>query len=170
MERECRARLVILKAFFRYWLPILVWMTLIFIGSSDVLSAEHTSRFIEPLLRWLRPGISPATIAKVHLLVRKAGHVSEYAVLAVLVYRALVHTLLAGRAFASAALVLATCALYAASDEFHQSFVPSRTASPRDVMIDISGAFLAVCLYAVFGIGRTATNEAAVSSPGPERI
>ncbi|MBV9010062.1 MAG: VanZ family protein [Verrucomicrobia bacterium] len=158
-----------LKAFFRYWLPILVWMTLIFIGSSDVLSAEHTSRVIEPLLRWLWPGISPAAIVKMHFLLRKAGHVSEYAVLAVLVYRAVVNTLLFRRPFASAALVLGTCAIYAASDEFHQSFVPSRTASVRDVMIDVSGALLAVCLYSVVALGRTVPNEALRTS-GPERI
>jgi VanZ family protein len=47
----------------------------------------------------------------------------------------------------SAGLVLLSCAAYAASDEFHQSFVPSRTASLRDVTIDLCGATLAVLLY-----------------------
>ena len=137
-------------------------MALIFIGSTDILSAEHTSRIIGPLLRWLRPGISPMTIAKIHVLVRKAGHVSEYAVLAALFYRAVANTLLQGRAFASAVLVLIACATYAASDEFHQSFIPSRTASVRDVAIDFCGALLAVCIYAAFSQVRPAATNAAV--------
>ena len=78
---------------------------------------------------------------------RKLAHVSEYAILAVLLYRAFVHTALKGRRALSAGLVLLLCAAYAATDEFHQSFVPSRTASLRDVMIDICGAMLAVILY-----------------------
>jgi VanZ family protein len=78
---------------------------------------------------------------------RKLAHVSEYAVLAVLLYRAFVHTALKDRRALSAGLVLLLCAAYAATDEFHQAFVPSRTASLRDVMIDICGATLAVILY-----------------------
>jgi VanZ family protein len=152
-----------LKAFLRYWLPIFVWMTLIFMGSTDLLSAEHTSRIIEPFLRWLHPGVSPETVARAQFFIRKAGHVSEYAVLAALFYRALVNTLCAGRAFMAAVVVLLACAAYAATDEFHQSFVPSRTASARDVAIDISGALVAVCLYSIFCLGRQVTTPSAVA-------
>ena len=136
-----------MKAFLRYWLPILLWMALIFAGSTDLMSAEHTSRIIVPLLRWLIPTVSPLTLVRVEFFLRKAAHVSEYAVLAVLLYRALVHTLFHSRRALSAWLVLLSCAAYAATDEFHQSFVPSRTASLRDVMIDVCGATLAVLLY-----------------------
>ncbi len=101
------------------------------------MSAEHTSRIIGPLLHWLFPTISPLTVLRVQFFMRKLAHVSEYAVLAVLLYRAFVHTTLKGRRALSAGLVLLLCAAYAATDEFHQSFVPSRTASLRDVMIDI---------------------------------
>ena len=111
------------------------------------MSVEHTSRFIGPFLRWFDPTISPFTILRVQFFMRKLAHVSEYAVLAVLLYRAFVHTALKGRRALSAGLVLLLCAAYAATDEFHQSFVPSRTASVRDVMIDICGATLAVMLY-----------------------
>jgi len=122
-------------------------MTIIFAGSTDLMSAEHTSRIIVPLLRWLFPTITPLTLVRLEFFIRKAGHVSEYAVLAVLLYRAFVHTVFQSRRALSAGLVLSLCAAYAASDEFHQSFVPSRTASLRDVMIDICGATLAVLLY-----------------------
>ena len=122
-------------------------MAIIFAGSTDLMSAEHTSRIIGPLLRWFVPTISPPTLIRVEFFLRKAAHVSEYAVLAVLLYRAFVHTVFQSRRALSAGLVLLSCAAYAASDEFHQSFVPSRTASLRDVMIDLCGATLAVLLY-----------------------
>jgi len=136
-----------LKAFFAYWLPVFAWLALIFIGSTDLMSAEHTSRIIAPLLRWLHPTISPLTLARVQFFLRKAAHVTEYAVLAMLLYRAFAHTVFKTRRALAAALVLLLCAAYAATDEFHQSFVPSRTASGRDVIIDICGATLAILLY-----------------------
>jgi len=122
-------------------------MAFIFAGSTDLMSAEHTSRIIVPLFRWFFPTITPHTLLRVEFLLRKAAHVTEYAVLAVLLYRAFVHTVFQSRRALSAGLVLLSCAAYAASDELHQSFVPSRTASLRDVMIDVCGATLAVLLY-----------------------
>ena len=122
-------------------------MAIIFAGSTDLMSAEHTSRIIVPLLRWFVPTISPLTVVRLEFFLRKAAHVSEYAVLAVLLYRAFVHTVFQSRRVLSAGIVLLSCAAYAASDEFHQSFVPSRTASLRDVMIDLCGAMLAVLVY-----------------------
>ena len=122
-------------------------MAIIFAGSTDLMSAEHTSRIIVPLLRWFVPTISPLTLVRLEFFLRKAAHVSEYAVLAVLLYRAFVHTIFQSRRVLSAGIVLLSCAAYAASDEFHQSFVPSRTASLRDVMIDLCGAMLAVLVY-----------------------
>ena len=122
-------------------------MAIIFAGSTDLMSAEHTSRIIVPLLRWFFPTISPITLVRAEFFLRKAAHVSEYAVLAVLLYRAFVHTVFQSRRALSTALVLLSCAAYAASDEFHQSFVPSRTATLRDVLIDLCGATLAVLLY-----------------------
>jgi len=122
-------------------------MAIIFAGSTDLMSAEHTSRIIVPLLRCFFPTISPLTLVRVEFFLRKAAHVSEYAMLAVLLYRAFVHTVFQSRRALSAGLVLLSCTAYAASDEFHQSFVPSRTSSLRDVMIDVCGATLAVLLY-----------------------
>jgi VanZ family protein len=143
------------KAFLRYWLPIILWMAFIFAGSTDLMSPEHTSRIIVPFLRWLIPTISPITLIRALFFIRKAAHVCEYAVLAVLFYRAFVHTVLQSRRALSAGLVLLSCAAYAASDEFHQSFVPSRTSSLRDVMIDLSGATLAVLIYWSIATRRT---------------
>lgn len=131
-------------------MPALAWMILIFAGSSDVLSAEHTSRFIVPFLLWLRPTISFQTIETIHLIVRKLGHVTEYAILAVLLWRALRGSFAALGLRTISVWTFAIAATFAASDEFHQSFVPSRTPAIHDVMIDCVGALLAILLCLMF--------------------
>jgi VanZ family protein len=131
--------------FLKFWLPVLAWMIFIFIGSTDLLSTEHTSRFIGPFLRWWSPDVSDATIASIQLVVRKCAHLTEYAILAALIYRAL-------RVHRDRVLVLAflLAAIYAVLDEFHQSFVASRTASPWDVLIDCIGALIGLALFSFF--------------------
>ncbi len=131
----------------RRWLPVLFWAGLIFWGSTDALSVPHTSRFLRPFLLWIDPGMSPEAVASVQIAIRKAGHMCEYAVLAVLVWRASngpdlgrVRPWPARLAWTTWGLAVA----YAASDEFHQSFVPSREGSVRDVAIDTAGAAFAV--------------------------
>lgn len=136
-----------MKSFLKYWLPVLIWLGLIFVCSTDLMSAEHTSRIIGPILRWFNPGISALSIARAQFFVRKAGHVSEYAILATLFWRGL----RGGSAWTTKlsilfVIALLVCAVFAASDEFHQSFVPSRTSSTRDVMIDIAGAFIGLTI------------------------
>ncbi len=126
------------------WLPALGWMALIFVGSTDVLSHAHTSRFIEPFLRWLFHGsLSAAAIEQIHFLIRKTGHLCEYAVLGVLYWWALGPSAEIRRA--ALAILLAAC--FASSDEFHQSFVPSRGASVSDVMIDTAGATAGLLVF-----------------------
>lgn len=130
-------------------MPVIIWMTLIFIGSTDVLSAEHTSRFLVPFLRWLDPQISWAMLYSIQTIVRKLGHVTEYAILAILLWRAL-----AGANWKWSTLFtisLIACGVFATSDEFHQSFVPSRTPSAHDVMIDVAGALLGLAICIALG-------------------
>jgi VanZ family protein len=138
-----------MRRFLKYWLPVSIWLGLIFLGSTDLMSAEHTSRIIGPLLHWFIPDISVEAIARVQFYIRKAAHVAEYAILAALLWRAFRRG--KGHQMKMSILFLVAwvaCAIFAASDEFHQSFVPSRTASPTDVMIDICGALigLAICV------------------------
>ncbi len=132
-------------------MPAIAWMALIFIGSTDMLSAEHTSRFLVPFLRWLDPEITWATLTFFQTVIRKLGHVTEYAILAALLWRAV----RGGIAWKSKlwilfATVWAACAIFAASDEFHQSFVPSRTSSFHDVTIDICGALVGLTICIAF--------------------
>jgi VanZ family protein len=133
--------------------PVLLWMALIFFASTDIGSTEHTSRIIGPLLRWFKPDISAQTIHDVQVVIRKTGHVSEYAVLAILMWttrRSLGKTPAWSRR--EVILIVGLCALYAASDEFHQTFVPSRGPSVWDVLIDSAGA--SVGLLILWCLGR----------------
>jgi VanZ family protein len=133
------------RSFLKSWLPVVAWMLFIFIGSTDLLSASHTSRFIAPFLRWFSPDISDATIASVQLIVRKCAHVTEYAILAALLYRAFrQNQWRVGKPFV---LCFFIAAVSAGLDEFHQSFVTSRTASPWDVTIDCVGALAGLVMY-----------------------
>jgi len=128
--------------------PLVVWAALIFIGSSSVLSGSNTSVVLRPVL-WLFPHASEATLALIHFLVRKAGHLTEYAILALLAARAFrtsSHQLLRTRWFWISLLLVVA---YSLSDEFHQSFVPSRTASIYDCMIDSVGGLTALVLLVV---------------------
>jgi VanZ family protein len=142
------------------WVWVLLWMSIVFTGSTDLLSGTHTSRFLEPFLRWVFPGISRAGLEWGHLLVRKAGHLTEYGVLAALGWRALqpkgIHD--PSRAASRYGLAFALCVAYACSDEYHQSFYPSRYASWGDVAIDSAGAALVLgwiwCRRSATGRGR----------------
>ncbi len=119
-----------------------MWMSFIFIGSTKLLSSQHTSRFIGPFLRWIDPSITDIQLKQVQYFIRKCGHVSEYAVLAVLAWNARRGAVVVDRAVfrRCAIFALMFAAFYAATDEFHQSFEPSREASVLDVFIDTCGA------------------------------
>ena len=140
-----------MRRFLKYWLPLLVWVGVIFFGSTDLMSAEHTSRFIVPFLRWLKPDISMETLASIHLVIRKCAHLSEYAVLALLLLRASICVINLKRSMSILyACVWVTCFLFAITDEFHQTFIVSRGASAADVVIDGIGAILGLLIAAVF--------------------
>jgi VanZ family protein len=121
-------------------------MVLIFAGSTDVLSASHSGLIVRPALLWLFPHITEPQIAVVHFLVRKLSHFSEYAILAVFAARAFQGSAKRGlrQKWFLASLVLIV--IYAFSDEIHQSFEPSRTASIYDSLIDIAGGVTALLI------------------------
>jgi len=117
-----------------------LWIGVIFFLSSEQGSMAQTSRFIRPLLHFLFPTASEETIQFYHACIRKAAHLTEYAVLASLAFRTFAVFGNRYRYLLSAALVT----LIAAIDEFNQSFEPSRTSSPYDVLLDMAGGLLAL--------------------------
>jgi VanZ family protein len=142
-----------------HWLPPVLWMGVIMALSTDAASAEHTRHLLLPVLRLLLPWATPGQLDTIHGLLRKGAHLTEYAILAALWYRAFIRD----RRLASRAagwLAFGISLGWAALDEWHQSFLPSRTPSPLDVAIDGAGAALAVAVAS--GGLRTALDGAAI--------
>lgn len=131
-------------------MPVLLWMVFIFLMSTGEFTTENTSRFIEPVLRFLLPWAAPHTIAVLHGTIRKGGHLTEYFILGLLLFRAFRGDSKDQIDWRWAVWAMAVVVLYASSDEFHQSFVPGRTASPIDVGIDTVGGIIAQ-VVSVFG-------------------
>jgi VanZ family protein len=146
-----------LKSFAKHWLPVLIWMVVIYSASGDRKSVHHSSRIIEPIVRWLFPGISNAEVYNVVYYCRKTAHVTEYAILAILLWRAMPKPTPENPRpwpWKVAGLVLLAAFVYAASDEIHQAFVPNREGRPMDVVIDTGGAALGLAVVWLFGRWR----------------
>jgi VanZ family protein len=155
-----------MKSLLKYWLPLLVWLGVIFVDSTDVMSAEHTSRFIVPFLLWLKPNASPEAVATVQFIIRKCAHAGEYAVLALLLFRvAVCMTNLKWSKLVLYVSIWSICLFVAATDEFHQTFVKSRGPSIRDIMIDGAGAILGLLVGAV--LTKKRSTKLGQTRPGP---
>ena len=135
--------------FFKYWLPVVLWMILIFGGSTNLGAPKNTSRIIVPFLHWMVPDISDQAIDRVQFAVRKTGHMIEYAILSLLLWRArrnIINAPAQGWRWNEARFAILISATYAATDEFHQFFVSTRQASVWDVLIDAGGATIGMIL------------------------
>lgn len=136
----------------RYWLPAILVAAIISTFSTHYFSDRQTARVIIPMLHWLLPWAGAHLLHLLHIAIRKLAHVGEFGVLSMAVF----HGIRAERygwrwSWALATLLIAVA--YAGLDEWHQSFVPLRHASSRDVVIDACGALLAqvfVWLYSIW--------------------
>jgi VanZ family protein len=132
------------RRFLSRYLPLVAWLAFISYASSDSFSANNTSRIIGPLVLWLFPNTSAETLETIHFITRKLAHFTEYAILGFLAARAFRTSpgpAIRRRWFLiSAALIV----VYALIDEYHQSFVPSRTGTIYDSFIDIAGGLMAL--------------------------
>jgi VanZ family protein len=135
------------------WWPALAWAVVIFIFSTGVFTAENTSRIIVPILHWLFPYLSLATLAEIHHLIRKCAHFAEYFILSLLILRGI-----RGERREThvrwALIVVLIVAAYASLDELHQAFVPGRTAAVTDVLLDTTGGIAAQIVAALWVRGR----------------
>jgi VanZ family protein len=136
------------------WLPALGWAGMIFVFSTEAFSGGNTKGILEPLLRGLFPALSGTGIELIHLCIRKLGHFVEYFVLAVLVLRAARDKAEEPLPSSRLAVGLALTALYAVSDEWHQAFVPSRSASSADVLLDVFGGFCGMLWFHLRNRGK----------------
>ena len=141
--------------------PVIAWVCFIFFASTNSFSAANTSQIIGPLLHWLFPRISEAAVDQVHFIIRKTAHFTEYAVLALLAaraFRASPRLALSARWWLASFALVACVAL---SDEYHQSFVPSRTASVYDSLLDMTGGAAALACTALWLVLRRRKSAAA---------
>jgi VanZ family protein len=132
------------------WLPVAVGIGVIMLESTEVMGSDRTSH----PLRWLWESIF-GRVANVrweviHHLIRKCGHFFGYGALGLIWLRAWWMTLPRSSFLPDASLALLGTALVASCDEWHQSYLPNRTGSVWDVLLDCSGAIalqLAIYIY-----------------------
>ena len=148
----------------RAWWPAMAWACVIFIMSTDTFSAQHTSRIIGPILRWLIPSLTRAQFEVIHYYIRKTAHLTEYFMFALLLYRG-VRGSGRGWRWTWGLAAFSIAAGYAALDEIHQLFVTSRHASPYDAMIDSTGA-----LFAVAAVWLWFRRRGSLPLPNPETL
>jgi len=134
----------VIRYFLNYWIPVILWMGVIFWMSTGTFSSQNTALIIEPIVRFLMPSISQEMIDLIHGTLRKLAHVGEYFILGILLFRAFRGDSKKLGVAKCAVLSFVVLALYAASDEFHQSFVATRTASLDDVFIDMLGGIISL--------------------------
>ena len=146
-----------LKLFAKYWLPVVLWALLIFSASGDKKSVQHSSRIIEPLVRWLIPDISDEAVHTTVLVVRKCAHVTEFAIFTLLLWRAARGAIwkeTVGWSWKAVLFAATSAVLFATSDEIHQCFVPGRQGAVMDVLIDSAGATGGLFCLWIFGRWR----------------
>ena len=129
----------------RRWWPVALVCSAIFLLSRDSASSEHSTRVLGWILSWFHAD-TPARLARLTVPFRKAAHVSVYGLLAFTAFRAFGLGKNGWSKWSTVWRSLAFCSFYAATDEFHQRFIPHRIPSLRDVGIDTGGAFLALLL------------------------
>lgn len=135
----------ILKA----WIAAILWLIVIAIESTTYLSAHNTSRLLFPILHFIF-GVDHLHFETWHFYIRKGGHVFGYGLLSILLFRAWRETMRipSNPRWAARWAVLAVLgtALVASLDEWHQSFIPSRTGTIHDVFLDTTAGIVAQLL------------------------
>jgi VanZ family protein len=126
----------------RYWWPALLWAIAISLFSTGLFTSDNTGHIIIPILRFFLPHAAPETLEFLHHIIRKCAHLTEYFILSMLILRGL-RAGEKGMHLRWALVTILIIAAYAALDEYHQSFVPGRTAAVGDVLIDTTGGIAA---------------------------
>jgi VanZ family protein len=149
------------KRILKVWLPSAIWLAVIFVESTNLGSSEHTGRILYPIFHYLF-GTTPRQFEVLHVILRKTGHFVGYFTLSVLLFRSWRGTFprLSTRwCLQWATLGFACTALAASLDELHQTFLPSRTGTFRDMVLDSFAALVAQIFIFVILQRRNAEPE-----------
>jgi VanZ family protein len=144
------ATLGTLKPRIKRWLPVGVWLVFIFLMSTGSFSETNTFSVIQTVVQRLFPVSNPHQIAIMNKIIRKGAHAFEYFILGLLLLRTFQMGTRREWTWRLSFFALLGVLLWAIGDEFHQSFVPTRGASIRDVAIDTTGGLLAQLVAAVW--------------------
>ena len=141
------------------WIPTLLWVALIAWFSTDLFSSAHTGSVLLKIIHLVYGEISKKSFHLIHALVRKSAHFGVYAILGGLSFYSWRTTLpdFPRWKFRWAGLALAVVLVTASLDEWHQGFLPSRTGTARDVVLDMIGAVFMQILIA--GFEKTRKNK-----------
>jgi VanZ family protein len=144
-----------LKYWLSAWLPVVLGVTVIMIESTDFMGAERTSGPLRWLCETLFGRFNDEVWNLAHHILRKSGHFLGYGAIGLAWLRAWWMTLPHSRFFQDAFLALLGTAAIAGADEWHQSFLPDRTGTPWDVLLDCCGAItLQFLVYIFFRVTR----------------
>lgn len=132
------------KEILKVWIAAGLWLIVIAIESTKYMSTVYTGRFLYPILHFLF-GIDHARFMIWHHYIRKTGHFVGYFILSFLMFRAWRETLprTARWTFRWAAIAFVVSVVVASLDEWHQTFIPTRTGLVSDVMLDSCAAMVA---------------------------
>jgi VanZ family protein len=122
------------------WLPVVVGFCVILVESTEMFGADHTSGPLRRLFESIFGHVDDARWMILHHFFRKSGHFIGYGLIGLCWLRAWWMTLPHSRFVQDAVLALLGTAAVASFDEFHQTFLPNRSGSPWDVLLDCCGA------------------------------
>ena len=127
-----------------YWLPPLLWMAAIFYFSTDTFSGDNTGSLLRSIVSFVYPGVTQEQFAAIHFYLRKAAHFTEYALLALLLFRAFRARAITRWRWNWAIGSWLILVLYALADEYHQTLTRHRVGSIYDSLTDIAGGVAAL--------------------------
>ncbi|HKV40111.1 MAG TPA: VanZ family protein [Blastocatellia bacterium] len=140
------------RKFIRYWLPVILMLGTTAYLSTDMFSNANTRSVVDILVQWFRPHTKRHVVNQINFAVRKSAHFGEYALLAMLVFRAFrADSLLRWKLswFCYTVLMVAGWSLL---DELHQFFTRTRGASIYDSMLDTAGGLFGLAIVALINL------------------
>jgi len=134
----------------RIWLPVVIGIGLIVLESTEMFGADHTTGPFRKIFEAIFGHVADDSWDTLHHYIRKSGHFLGYGLIGLAWLRAWWFTLPHSRFRTDAFLALMGTALVASCDEWHQTFLPNRTGTPWDVLLDCTGAIVLQLLVYLF--------------------
>lgn len=140
----------------RVWWPVILMISVIVIESTPTFGSDNTTGPLRYLFQLIFGQVPDDRWEIVHHYTRKTGHFVGYGLVGLSWFRAWRMTRSEWLFRTDALFALLATAVIASCDEFHQSFLPNRTSSPWDVLLDCTGAFIFILLAGVVARTRRA--------------